>query len=358
MANHTFARLAFDNLTTAVLLLNDRLSILEANNSAENLLSASASQLLDSDFRQYLLDNDAAKELIQALNTESGYTYRETQLHLAPEQTITVDYTVTPLESRQLLLEIQPVDRILRINREEALLATQATSQEMVRGLAHEVKNPLGGIKGAAQLLATELNDEQREYTDLIITETKRLSGLVDRLLGPTQPLKLDIINIHQITEHVASLLEAETQGQQNRKLNLIRDYDPSVPELEADHDQLVQVVLNIARNALQAIQDQSNSQITLRSRIQRNFTIGRTAHRILLRLDIEDNGPGIPPEIADRIFYPMISGRQGGSGLGLPIAQTIISRHHGLIECSSNPGKTRFSIFLPLSQPRNRKDD
>ncbi|MGS2722762.1 nitrogen regulation protein NR(II) [Porticoccus sp. GXU_MW_L64] len=352
MSNESQIR-PLDQLHTAVLLLGQDMCILQANLAAENLFSMGRNQLQGMTFAPMLAIPQQAPELQKIQQGETPYTYRAARLTTPGNRHITVDVTTSPLPGNQLLLELQSVDRILQINREDALLSIQSASRELVLGLAHEVKNPLGGIKGAAQLLALELPVEQQEYTDLIIAEANRLSLLVDELLGPARPLQRTTTNIHELTEHVAALITAELHSNNNTApaIAILRDYDPSIPELEVDGQQLIQALLNITRNAAQALGAKDGGTITLRSRIQRHFTIGKASHRTVLRLDIEDDGPGIPEEIVDRIFYPMISGRQGGSGLGLHIAQTIIGRHAGLIECASQPGATRFSIFLPLQQ-------
>ena len=251
-----------------------------------------------------------------------------------------------------LLMEMQPIDRFLKINRDEALLSVHDTSKSLIRGLAHEIKNPLGGIRGAAQLLGQEMAEsgmdgETRELCQIIITETDRLRNLVDRLLGPNHLPRLEPINIHEVTEHVAALIEAEVQG----KLRFVRDYDPSIPEFEGDREQLVQAVLNVVGNAMQALldSDQANPVITLKSRIQRSFTIAGVHHKVVCRLEVIDNGPGVSEDIKERIFFPMISGRSEGSGLGLTIAQTAVNGHQGIIECDSEPGNTSFSLYLPI---------
>ena len=349
---------SLDQLNTAVLLLAEDMHILQANSAAETLLGIGRNQLRGLAFPPMLTTPEQALELQQIQQNQTPYTYRAAKLTTPGNHSITVDVAASPLPEGQLLLELQSVDRILQINREDALLSIQSASRELVLGLAHEVKNPLGGIKGAAQLLALELPVEQQEYTDLIIAEANRLSLLVDELLGPARPLQLAATNIHELSEHVAALITAELHSDNSTTpaINIDRDYDPSIPELEVDGQQLIQALLNIVRNAAQALTANDGGTITLRSRIQRHFTIGKTAHRTVLRLDIEDDGPGIPEQILDRIFYPMISGRQGGSGLGLHIAQTIIGRHQGLIECASQPGETRFSIFLPLQQGQHHE--
>ena len=250
-----------------------------------------------------------------------------------------------------LLLEVHPRDRLLRITKEEAQLSKQETSKMLVRGLAHEIKNPLGGIRGAAQLLARELPDEHlKDYTNVIIEEADRLRNLVDRMLGSNKLPALAMTNVHEVLERVCHLVEAESQG----CITLVRDYDPSIPDVLIDREQMIQAVLNIVRNAMQAISSQNElrlGRISLRTRALRQFTIGHVRHRLVTKVEITDNGPGIPAELQETIFFPMVSGRPDGTGLGLAITQNIISQHQGLIECESHPGHTTFSIFLPLEQ-------
>eukprot|EP01132_Coremiostelium_polycephalum_P023306 gene23306-27725_t len=221
----------------------------------------------------------------------------------------------------------------------------------LVRGLAHEIKNPLGGIRGAAQLLARELPDENlKDYTNVIIEEADRLRNLVDRMLGSNKLPSLAMTNVHEVLERVCQLVEAESQG----CITLVRDYDPSIPDVLIDREQMIQAVLNIVRNAMQAISSQNElrlGRISLRTRALRQFTIGHVRHRLVTKVEIIDNGPGIPAELQETIFFPMVSGRPDGTGLGLAITQNIISQHQGLIECESHPGHTTFSIFLPLEQ-------
>ncbi len=346
-----------DSLSTAVLLLTDTLTIAYLNPAAENMLAVS-NQRFQGASASHLFGDCAARvtALREALANQHPYTERKATLVLPDLREITVDYAVTPLVyggSDMLLLEIQAMDRILRIDREEALISASNTSRNLTRGLAHEIKNPLGGIRGASQLLAGELEgSELKEYTDIIITEVERLSNLVDRLLGPSRPPKFSATNIHEVTERVAALVAAETRG----AVDIVRDYDPSIPEIQGDQEQLIQAVLNVVRNAMQALESAgqlgNGGSITLRTRVLNHFTIGKARHRVVCRLDIIDNGPGIAEEISDRIFYPMISGRAEGSGLGLPIAQSAINLHQGLIEYVSEPGNTQFAIYLPVATP------
>ncbi|MEM8547632.1 MAG: nitrogen regulation protein NR(II), partial [Pseudomonadota bacterium] len=235
---------------------------------------------------------------------------------------------------------------LLKISREEGLISAQEATRSVVRGLAHEIKNPLGGVRGAAQLLARALPDEHlREYTSIIIEEADRLRDLVDRMLGPKRQLQVAPVNIHEVTEHVRNLIGAEAGD----ATELLRDYDPSLPSIVGDRPQLIQAVLNIVRNAYQATEGLDHGSITLRTRSHRQFTIGTRRHRLVCRLDIEDNGPGIPEDLQHAIFVPMISSRAEGTGLGLSISQAIINRHQGLLDCTSEPGKTIFTIYLPM---------
>jgi two-component system nitrogen regulation sensor histidine kinase GlnL len=241
------------------------------------------------------------------------------------------------------------MNRLLRINRDDLSVFSQETTRKLVRGLAHEVKNPLGGLRGAAQLLERELTDDSlKEYTRIIIDEADRLTDLVDRMLGPNREPLLDDVNVHAVLEHVVRLVDAELLGQ----VEFSRDYDPSLPSIRGDESQLIQALLNIISNASQALEDVPHPSIKLRTRIVRNFTVGTLLHRLVVQIDIIDNGPGIPEDMLDRIFFPMISGRPDGTGLGLAITQNIVGQHGGIIECESRPGRTCFSVFLPLDRP------
>jgi len=297
-----------------------------------------------------------ATDLQTVLATDQPFTQREGRLDVAGVGPLTVDYSVTPVAGHHttsktafLLLEFQPLDRKLNIDREDQHVSSQRTTRMLISGMAHEVKNPLGGIRGSAQLLEAELNDPAlKEYTQVIIEEADRLRNLVDRLLGPNQPPKFAATNIHRVLEHVLRVSFAELAVPPIIK----RSYDPSIPHLDADYDQLVQAFMNVIRNALQALGDsEGQPHLTLRTKTLRRFTIGDTNHRLVVQVDVEDNGPGIPADIRDRLFFPMISGRAEGSGLGLSITQTIVSQHNGLIGLTSDPGCTCFSIYLPLEQ-------
>jgi len=284
------------------------------------------------------------------LASNSPHTSRSISLILHSGQEIHVDVIITPVGDHSgktgLLVELMAVDRLLKISREESLLHAQETTKAVIRGLAHEIKNPLGGVRGAAQLLARELPDQDlAEYTRVIIREADRLRDLVDRLLGPNQQLDPQPLNIHEILEHVRNLITAESDS----RATIIRDYDPSLPEFPGDRAQLIQAVLNIMRNALQMADNPDDCNIILRSRSQRQFTIGTIRHRLVCKVDIIDNGPGVPENMLHAIFAPMVTGRADGTGLGLSIAQSIINRHGGQLECDSNPGQTRFTMYLPM---------
>ncbi|MBB6340290.1 two-component system nitrogen regulation sensor histidine kinase GlnL [Pseudomonas fluvialis] len=355
MMNDALHRLLLDNLTTAVLLLDAELRLQYMNPAAEMLLAVSGQRNHGQFISELFTESvEALAALRQAVSQAHPFTKREATLTSLNGHSLTVDYAVTPIPARRetlLLLEIHPRDRLLRITKEEAQLSKQETTKLLVRGLAHEIKNPLGGIRGAAQLLSRELHEPSlRDYTDVIIEEADRLRNLVDRMLGSNKLPSLAMTNIHEVLERVCSLVDLESQG----RITLVRDYDPSIPDVLIDREQMIQAVLNIVRNAMQALASQNDlhlGRITLRTRTLRQFTIGHTRHRLVCKVEIIDNGPGIPPELQDTIFYPMVSGRADGTGLGLAITQNIISQHQGLIECESHPGHTVFALFLPLEQ-------
>ncbi len=354
MIDETLQRALLENLTTATLLLDSELRLEYMNPAAEILLAVSGQRSLGHFISELFTESpEALNSLRQAVEQAQPFTKREAVLTSAGGHNLTVDYWVTPIRAEQrilILLEILQRDHLLRLSKEEAQLSKQETTKLLVRGLAHEIKNPLGGIRGAAQLLARELPEEHlKDYTEVIIEEADRLRNLVDRMLGSNKLPSLSITNIHEVLERVANLIEAESQG----SVTLVRDYDPSIPEVLMDREQMIQAVLNIVRNALQALATQHAGigRITLRTRTVRQFVIGHTRHRLVIHITIIDNGPGIAPELQHTLFYPMVSGRPEGTGLGLAITQNIICQHQGMIECESHPGHTAFSIYLPLEQ-------
>jgi len=343
------ARRLLENMNAAVLLFDQELRLSYLNPAAEVLLAASSRQVRGVALKEMLGSNPELIDSFQrALKNNHSFTERDIPVSLPGGRTITVDCTVTPINEPkgkpELLVEIMRVDHHRRIVREESLLAQHNASRAVVRGLAHEIKNPLGGLRGAAQLLERELSDESlKEYTGIIIGEADRLQTLVNRMLGPNTLPQQRLTNIHQIVERVRTLTAAEAPP----GVQIICDYDPSIPDFMADPDQLIQAVLNIVRNALQAVGQQGK--IQLRTRSIRQATIGHHRYKLAVRLDIIDNGPGIPPEMMENIFFPMVTGRPDGTGLGLPIAQDLVNQHHGLIECRSEPGKTVFTLLLPI---------
>ena len=338
-----------EHLNTATLLFNSDLTLIYVNTAGEILLEDSARHLIGITAMELFKFSDPALiiNLQQCLTMAEPLVDRELILERMG-QSFTVNLCATPLlvddRVNEILVELQRVDNHLRISKEEQLLSQQNTARLLVRGLAHEIKNPLGGLRGAAQLLNLELADpDLKEYTQIIIAESDRLQGLMDKLLGPNKPPDFKVINVHEVLERVRQLVEAESSG----GLSIICDYDPSIPDIRADRDLLIQAVLNIAKNAVQALD--GNGTIILKTRIQRNQPIGRQHHKLAVKVDIIDNGSGINPDIMERIFYPMITGRAEGTGLGLSIAQSLINQHNGLIECHSDPGNTVFSIILPI---------
>jgi len=342
-----------DGLTTAVITLDHALRITYINSAAESLFGLSRHHALGESLAEAVARfAEHEPRLRRALETGSGFIERELKLHRTGEEPITVDCTVTPLLGGKpgLMMEILALDRHLRISRDELLLTQHQASRELIRGLAHEIKNPLGGIRGAAQLLERELSDpELREFTQVIVKEADRLQSLMNRLLTPNRLPRMEPINVHEVTERVRTLLLAEFPD----GLSVGRDYDTSLPDLLGDKEQLIQAILNVARNAAQA--SEGRGEIRLVTRIARQVTIARARHRLAVAVAIEDDGPGVPAELAESIFYPLVSGREGGTGLGLSLAQSYVSQHQGLIEFESVPGRTRFTILLPVRSREER---
>jgi two-component system nitrogen regulation sensor histidine kinase GlnL len=338
-----------DLLSSAVVVLDDRLAIRYANAAAENLLSTSLAQLrgrpLDYLFRY---SESLAAALDNTRRDRWSYTGHNIAWQKGEAPAIHLDCTVTPIDSGagSLLLELRPIDQQIRASREERMIEQQQANRELIRNLAHEIKNPLGGIRGAAQLLEHELKSEAlREYTQVIIKEADRLQNLMQRLLSPHRAMRPAELNVHEILEQVRSLLLAEfTEG-----LRIVRDYDTSLPSLIADREQLVQVFLNIARNAAQAVS--GHGEVILRTRAERQVTLAKRRYRLAVAVEVIDNGPGIPAEIRDSIFYPLVTGREDGTGLGLTLAQSFVQQHHGSIECDSEPGRTSFRVLLPVER-------
>jgi two-component system nitrogen regulation sensor histidine kinase GlnL len=344
------ARSILDSLNSGVILLDDNLLIVDINPAAENILGISRARARSQSLLQLVDDEPELREIFARVPATGDHYANE--MRLAPTEVHAderiVDCRVSPfsIENATLLVEITDVTRRNQISRENALLIQHGAGRQMIRQLAHEIKNPLGGIRGAAQLLARQLDEgELHEYTDVVISETDRLAGLVDTLLGPGGPPKKKPANVHELLEYVVRIIEAED----NRQLSIRRDYDPGLPDIDLDRDQMVQAFLNLVRNAVAALD--GHGSITLRSRAVTNFTIGATRHRVIASIEIEDDGPGIPPDLQDSVFYPLVTSRPEGTGLGLPAAQELISRHGGLIEFESRPGRTVFLVRVPLVQ-------
>jgi two-component system nitrogen regulation sensor histidine kinase GlnL len=340
-----------DHLTDAVLLFDPSCRLVYVNMAGEVLFGVSARQVLGMQAREIFLlfDKTIEKDLRRALKNGESLTKRNLVMGM-PSQPATVNLTITPMLEQALAVavqvQIEQVDRHLRISMEEQLIAQQNAARMLLRGLAHEIKNPLGGIRGAAQLLDRELPEEDlREYTKIIMEESDRLQSLVERMLAPHKPPQKSRLNIHRVLERVRQLVQVEAPP----GVVIERDYDPSIPMVDGDGDQLIQAILNIVRNAAQAVGQKGR--IVIRTRVHRQVTIGHRQSRLAVKVEVTDDGPGIPPELLGQIFYPMVSGRAEGTGLGLSIAQSLINQHGGLVECSSSPGNTVFSIFLPLEK-------
>jgi two-component system, NtrC family, nitrogen regulation sensor histidine kinase GlnL len=352
-------RLLVDNMTTAILLANQDLNVFYLNSACEALFDISLLRASGQPVLNLLhLPNDefnTQEALMNTLTTGQPYTRREATINVNFKE-IHVDYTVSQLDQNRsyhplLVIELNPIDRRLKISKEENFIQQHQVARQLIRGVAHEIKNPLAGIRGATQLLARSLNDPQyTEFTDIIISEVDRLRNLADTMLGSRQLPSYQPVNIHEPLERVRSLVVNQTK----KKIQIIRDYDLSLPDVFADRDQLIQVMLNISVNAVQAMNenkeffDEQQPALILRTRIQRLVTINGVIHRSMVRIDIEDNGPGVPDGILESVFYPLVTGRAKGTGLGLSIAQNIMHQHQGMIECQSVPGKTVFSLYLP----------
>ena len=338
-----------NHLTTAIVLVNPRMEIVALNLAAENLFRVSQHQMqLEPISTLLLLDPLLKQQLQHSSSHQQSFTSHDTQIQQANGHKLWVDLTATTVDEQgSLALEIQPLERMKRLTQEARMTTQQQASSNLIRNLAHEIKNPLGGIRGAAQLLQRELDPSLHEFTDIIISEADRLRDLVDRLLGPQRQTQKQICNIHQILDKIDQLLRAEAGDQ----VQLIRDYDPSLPELLIDANQMTQVFLNVGRNALQALLEHNiiGGHISLKTRAVRHFTIGNTCHRLACCISISDNGPGIAADLKEGIFFPLVTHRAQGTGLGLSIAQSLIQQHQGLIECDSQKGHTCFNIYLPM---------
>ncbi|MDR0588676.1 MAG: PAS domain-containing protein [Burkholderiales bacterium] len=344
--DHTRSVAGLDLLSSAVLLADEHLRIGYLNPAAENMFGINKRHWLNRALSELLGDSPILDKAIGHALSE-GWHYTGYAMQFKRDASIwTLDCVVTPIQSEtfRLLFEFLPVDTRQKIAREEQLAQQQQTHREMIRNLAHEIRNPLGGIRGSAQLLERELSDPRlREYTNVIIEESDRLQDLMTRLLLSRGTPEIECLNVHEVLEHVKKLVEAEFPG-----IVVTKDYDPSLPEINADKKRLIQAILNIVKNAAQA--QKGNGTIILRTRIARQVMLNKRLYKLAIQLQIVDHGPGIPEDLIDHIFYPLVSGKSEGSGLGLSLAQAYIEQHSGTISVESRAGLTCFTVLLPVS--------
>jgi two-component system, NtrC family, nitrogen regulation sensor histidine kinase GlnL len=349
---HSVRFQAFDLLASLVVVVRSDAIVLFSNSALEDFLGTSRRAIVGSSFVDVFTDPLLLENALEGARDNAFAVLRyDAFLKRPAAESVPVHVIVTTTECvDEMVVEMVPLEQQNRQDREDRLLEQAQTNKELVRNLAHEIKNPLGGIRGAAQLLEMEMESpELTEYTQVIIHEADRLQSLVDRLLAPhRRPHLVGDVNIHEVCERVRALIQAEFP----KGLRVVREYDTSIPEFRADREQLIQTVLNIAQNACQALSQRiaaSDAVLIFRTRVARQVTFAKQRYRLALELHVIDNGPGVPESIKDRIFYPLVSGREGGSGLGLTLAQTFVQQHHGLIEVDSVPGRTDFKILIPL---------
>ena len=337
-----------DLLSTAVIILDRAFALKYANPAAETMFAFSQKNALGVCFERLFSAHAGNAALFamlhQAVKHDAGFSENELTLETAAATILHTACTVSPAEGQRLTLEFHQQDQQMKIVREEKILEHQQLNRELIRNLAHEIKNPLGGIRGSAQLLERELpNIDLKEYTQVIVQEADRLQALMDRLLTPHRLPKLVSLNIHEVLERVRMLMLAEFPD----GIKVVRDYDTSLPDLTGEKEQLIQALLNVARNAAQSMK--GRGEIRIVTRIARQVTLARVRYRYAIMIDIVDNGPGVAAALHDKIFYPLVSGRDGGTGLGLSIAQDLVNQHQGIIEFESVPGQTRFTVLLPV---------
>jgi len=342
-----------DSLNTAIVVVDESLNIQYANDAGLALFETGFKQLCNQPLTDFFSpESIKVSRLKAALRKGEDFTENEVTLIFKEQRTVLADLTVTNMRLNQmpmLMFEVKKVDKQKRISRENQQNAQHFAARELIRGLAHEIKNPLGGIRGAAQLLQKELTPQQAEFTQLIVEQSDRLRALVDKLLGPNSLPTMQWCNIHEAIEKVRTLISAEVGG----RISVIRDYDPSIPMLCVDTDMIQQAVLNIARNSIQALKQAGSADPTIKlvTRVDRQVTIHGERFPLVARIKVIDNGPGIPADIRDTLFYPMVTTKENGSGLGLSIAQTLINHHNGKIEVESRPGFTEFVLCLPIQK-------
>jgi two-component system nitrogen regulation sensor histidine kinase GlnL len=355
-AEEAAGQAALDLLATMVAIVTPEGECIFCNSSFENVLGFSRRSMARNSVFDWFVDAQLLRDTVAAVSRNAFATSRlDAQLKrpgASHGETLPVRVIVNQIDaSRNVVFELVEIEQQTRQEREERALEQAQATKELIRNLAHEIKNPLGGIRGAAQLLEMEIESRAlTEYTQVIINEADRLQALVDRLLAPhRKPHVSGDVNIHEVCERVRALIVAEFP----RGLETARDYDTSIPEFRGDREQLIQAVLNIAHNAAGALVERieiGDAKITLRTRVARQATLGKQRYRLALELHIEDNGPGVPEALRERIFFPLVSGREGGSGLGLTLAQTFIQQHHGTVEFESEPGRTVFKVVIPLA--------
>jgi two-component system nitrogen regulation sensor histidine kinase GlnL len=355
-ADQVIGAAGLDLLATMVAIVTPEGECIFANSSFENVLGLSRRSMSRNSVFEWFVDAQLLRDTVAAVSRNAFATSRlDAQLKrpgASHGETLPVRVIVNQIDaSRNVVFEVVEIEQQTRQEREVRALEQAQATKELIRNLAHEIKNPLGGIRGAAQLLEMEIESRAlTEYTQVIINEADRLQSLVDRLLAPhRKPHISGNVNIHEVCERVRALIDAEFPG----GLATERDYDTSIPEFRGDREQLIQAVLNIAHNAAEALSERieiGDAKIALRTRVARQATLGKHRYRLALELHIEDNGPGIPETLRERIFFPLVSGREGGSGLGLTLAQTFIQQHHGTVEFESEPGRTVFKIVIPLA--------
>lgn len=347
--NNLQLQILLDHMDSAVLWLDEELAFLYANPAAEMMLEKSEQKLRELSAEELFLNDSELCDLLRDVQSSGRkLTRREFTVEVPHHRAFQVNLTLTPLFHHGMLVEMRTLERLNLIKGESTLQHEHLATRSLMRGLAHEIKNPLGGIRGAAQLLQADLGDDPNvhEYTEVMIKETDRLKVLIDRMSGPATRPKMEPTNIHSVADHVHKLLEAESAP----NVSIQCDYDPSLPDVMADEDQLIQATLNIARNALESLPEDGGS-ITFQTRIRRQYTLAEKFCPLVIALSIIDDGPGVPKSLQSQIFFPMVTGKPTGTGLGLPTAQSLIDAQGGSIKFTSEPGETVFEILLPVAE-------
>jgi two-component system nitrogen regulation sensor histidine kinase GlnL len=338
-----------EHLASGVIVCSKNGAIRYINPSAEALLDISHDQACEKNINVFFTSKLFFKQILTASENQNIYRENEYFIQVKQDKFICVTLTVSPLQNnKNFLIEFLPMDQHLKVAKEERMIIQQQANAQLLRNLAHEIRNPLGGLRGAAQLLEAELGDKQlTEYTQIIIKEADRLKSLMNKLLSPNQIPKYDDTNIHEVIERVRGLILSEF----SEKIKFVRDYDLGLPEIIADREKLIQAILNISRNAAQALNRSTKKEkfLKITTRADRHIIFQQKKYSTVIRIDIEDNGPGVPEVIKEKVFYPLVSGNDEGSGLGLSLAQNFISLHKGLIDLDSKPGKTIFTVILPI---------